>query len=729
MKIKGHPILPAPGLREIEGEMALSNCDGPTALARILKRRQDVIIAEQEDPLHQGWEPSIWLIVRALIDWPWIGKNWEKEIRRRLNMDWEEFKKAMLAKLGFLEAVRMLLVLGGNRASKTELSAKLGMEMLSRQERSAVVAMHMSHPRSVSDQQPLFMKFMPPEWRKQQQTETTYIKYKRKTGFADNSFITPIGSEGRFVNYSQDVTAAVEGIEPDLLLPDELIPPDWVETLAFRLTTRGGRCVIGFTPVHGYTPTVQMFLEGAEVAMERQAYLVPKDGGPRDEAKALGLTEEEYREIWTAHKEKRAALAPQGRAEDVLTWLEQDKNKDVTSDERRCTQMGDKSQITDHKEQIADSRPQRRFEMLPRVLRCRDPRKAVVFFWSSDNPYGNPKEVIAELRAKNVAGSAGVRERFYGLPDKVAHGKFPKFSRRTHVIPASAIPTKGDNYLFVDPANGRNFFMTWIRVNDGRAYAYREWPGRSWIPEKGVPGPWTIPSGRKEGLNDGARGEGQGPWGFGTLRMKYEIARLEGWSCWKKWRKDSPRRHEEERERIPGEEDIDSWEEGSEDTEVMIGRYIDSRAASNPRMERDRPVTLQTDFSRLGLDFELTPGNDVGDGIQRINALLDFVSLPGDAEGTNFMTAPRLYFSEECVNTIFAMENWKYADGDKGACKDPVDNIRYFVDLGLAEEAQAGRKERGGYAYGQRSRRNWISRDPGDKFLPPALLNGKACRI
>lgn len=712
MKIKEHPVLPAPGLPEIQGEMALSNCDSETALARILKRRQDVIIGEQQDPLRNGWEPSIWLIARALVDWLWIGKNWEKEIRDRLDMTWEQFKEAVLKKLGFKDFIKLVLVLGGNRGGKSELSAKLGMEFVTRKEKSTVIAMHMSAPRSISDQQKLFWRFMPPEWRKQLQTETTYIKYKAKTGFSDSSFITPILSEGRFINYTQILDRAVEGVEPDLILPDELIPPDWVETLVFRLTTRGGHGVMTFTPIHGYTPTVQMFLEGAEVAMAQPAYLAPKDGGPRDEAKALGLTEEEFQEIWSANKEKRPAMAPQSKPEDIFSWLE----------EKTPEQQAERD---DKKMVFTDSKTGRKFELLPRVLRCVDPRKAVVFFWSCDNPYGNPKEVVADLRVKNVAGTTGVRERFYGIPDRMAHGKFPKFSKHIHVVPASAIPEKGDDYMFADPAGGRNFFLTWIRVNDGRAYVRREWPGRYWIPEIGVPGPWAIPSGRKEGLNDGARGDGQKPWGFGTLRMKFEIARLEGWKDFRDWQEEN----KVDRDSIPGEEENDSWEESNKDAEIIIGRYIDSRAASNPRIERDRPVTLQTDFARIGLDFELTPGNDVGDGIQRINALLDYVALPGDIEGTNFMTAPRLYVSNECVNTIYAMENWKFADGDKGACKDPVDNIRYFVDLGLAEETAGGKKERGGFAYGRRSRQRWAARRPGEKFLPPALRNGRACRI
>ena len=50
---------------------------------------------------------------------------------------------------------------------------------------------------------------------------------------------------------------------------------------------------------------------------------------------------------------------------------------------------------------------------------------------------------------------------------------------------------------------------------------------------------------------------------------------------------------------------------------------------------------------------------------------------------------PRLYVSEDCPNTIYAFENWKWLDGEKGATKDPIDNVRYLhtsdcIDLGGA---------------------------------------------
>lgn len=702
MKVQTHPVIPAPDLVQIQNAMATMP-DGArnaeAALSMVLTKRAKVIAAEEFDPLHCGWEPGIWLVVRALVDWPWCHKGWEIIIRRRLNMTWPQFKTAILAKLGFKEYVKMVLVLGGQRSGKSELGAKLAMEMISQQPQSTVVAMHMSGPRSVMEQQPLFWKFMPPEWRKQTQTAEAYIKYKLKTGFADASFITPILSQGRFVNYTQDMDTAIQGLELNFVSPDELIPPDWIENLVFRLSTRTGKAVIGFTPVNGYTPSVQIFLEGAVPAITSPAFLCPTDGKDRNEPAALGLTAEEYAEIVDSARDKRAATAPQSRPEDVLNWLSEEPAPDQDLHGRT-------------------------FECMPRVLRCRDPRKAVVFFWSSDNPYGNPKEVAADLRVKTVSGMGGVKERFYGMPDRVAHGKFPKFKRQTHVIPARAVPATGLNYLFMDPANGRNPFMTWIRINGGKAFVYREWPGQDWIPEVGVPGPWAIPSGRKEGLNDGARGEAQTPWGFGTLRLKFEVARLENWSAYRAWQKTE----EADRDRIPDLEDIDDWEQGSDDGEIIETRYVDSRAASNPRMERDRPVTMQTDLERIGLYFDLTPGNDIGEGIDRLNALLDYTLTPGDTSGTNYLNAPRLHISDACENTIYAVENWKWEDGEQGACKDPIDNLRYFVDEGLMNEETNHAPARGGFAYGNRTGRGGRRRQKGYR-LPPALIGGKACRI
>jgi len=49
---------------------------------------------------------------------------------------------------------------------------------------------------------------------------------------------------------------------------------------------------------------------------------------------------------------------------------------------------------------------------------------------------------------------------------------------------------------------------------------------------------------------------------------------------------------------------------------------------------------------------------------------------------------PRLFVSEDCPNTIYALENWRGVDGEKGATKDPVDCVRYFYTSGCTEDTQ-----------------------------------------
>jgi len=360
-------------------------------------------------------------------------------------------------------------------------------------------------------------------------------------------------------------------------------------------------------------------------------------------------------------------MGPQSEPEDVLAWL-------VPDDGRQTTDIGKRDRV---------------FDEVPRVMRCVDPRKAVVFFNPSDNPYGNPKEVMADLRHK---AKAYVRERFYGMAEKTISVLIPKFNRNIHVIPANRIPTSGTNYFFMDPAAERNCFMSWFRIKGQNVYLYREWPGNYAVPGIGIPGPWAIPSGRKDGRNDGAPGEGQQPsFGFGNLRYKFEMARLERWADYKLWSERSE--INQPTERYPADEDLTLWRYDYRDAaeEMITMRYIDSRAASAPRIENDRPVTLQTDFDDINILFNLTPGADIADGVSKINSALDY------EEGVN---APHFFISADCENSIYALENWMNADGQNGACKDPIDLIRYFFMAECEDVGVNDYRERGGVAYG-----------------------------
>jgi len=97
------------------------------------------------------------------------------------------------------------------------------------------------------------------------------------------------------------------------------------------------------------------------------------------------------------------------------------------------------------------------------------------------------------------------------------------------------------------------------------------------------------------------------------------------------------------------------------------------------KVERDRPVTLLEQFADLGLIFEPTPGDDVSEGVRMIENLLYYDS----AKEVDFFNRPKLYVSESCRNTIFAMQTWTGADGQKGATTDPIACLRYGVLSGV----------------------------------------------
>jgi len=177
------------------------------------------------------------------------------------------------------------------------------------------------------------------------------------------------------------------------------------------------------------------------------------------------------------------------------------------------------------------------------------------------------------------------------------------------------------------------------------------------------------------------------------LRYKFEMARLERWAVWREWVL-------ERGDEYPDNETLERWsDEGAE--ERIIERYIDSRAASSPRVENDRPVTLYEEFLDIGFDFLLTPGAGIDEGVVLINQALDY----NEHDEGSFFNKSRLVISEDCENTIFALENWTGVDGQSGACKEPIDLLRYFYQAGLGYTEAKDYAPRGGFYYGRGVRR------------------------
>ena len=577
-----HPVIPVPRVADFyhapDGSIR-SREQVKELYDKAVSYWQEAVRKEQQDPLRYGWEPPIWQICDALLGFDWVDEAWAETVRTQL---------------GFEQPVRVLLILGGNRGGKTEYSMKRAQKVLNLNEHARAWLLHQKRQMSVDYHHSGMWRYMPSELRgKDRKERVVYISYKQKTGFSEDKFVLPNGSDCSFLNYSMDRDTAIEGGEVDLYCADELIPPDWVETLHYRIATRQGRGVVTFTPVNGYTATVGLFCDGAEVVLDEPAFLVPRDGGEPDIPRALGFESEA--EMNAAHQDKRWSR-PHPFFDESGALLPE-----------RSVPAG------------------RKFERAPRILKSVDSRLAVVHFHSYDNPYGNPYEVARTLLTKPDAMRL---ERFYGVANKTVSARFPKFNRTVHVLDADSIPAEGTNYLIIDPAKGRNFFMTWFRVVGQTVYLYREWPSQTYpIPGQGVCGPWALPDGKKL---DGKAGPAQNPFGFGLIDYVEEIARLEGW----KNREDLLVRLRKAAKKQIGKNgkpevaleslvfEIETAQRQA--IERVELRLIDSRAASEPKLENDRPVTLQSELEDLGLDCGLTPGVAIDEGVELINDALSY---------------------------------------------------------------------------------------------------------
>ena len=502
-------------------------------LAAYITQREEGIRLEKIDPLRYGVEPVSW--VRA-----------DKE-RARLR---EKIP------VGVIEEWN----LGGNRAGKSERAAKRIVELMLAKESSKVWCLQSTEASSIENQQGLIYKYLPPEYKtdsgKLRQGTTTRINYSVAGGFTENKLVLPNGSMCVFKFYSMDVKS-VEGAELDCAWADELITPDWLEALRYRLLTRNGILHVTFTPVAGYTPTVASVLNGAVTTESAPAELLPKTSGEG-------------------------------------------------------------------------------FESVPLIQQPINRNAGIIYFHTQDNPFGNYPSLKVILENKN---RETILCRAYGVATKSRVSRFPRFRNDVHVVAADKIPTQGSNFQIVDPCSGRNWFAIWVRVDvRGRLFVYREWPPVDrYITGVGVVGPWATPSANK---SDGDPGEAQKSFGWGLNEYKEEFDRLE-----------------------------------KEAGEVVIERYMDSRYAASATLQKSGITTLLEECDDIGLHFLPASGENIEEGIDLINNLLSY-DIDQEVSITN---EPRLFISSDCINTIYALQEWTGADGRKGALKDVIDVLRYAV--------------------------------------------------
>jgi hypothetical protein len=279
--------------------------------------------------------------------------------------------------------------------------------------------------------------------------------------------------------------------------------------------------------------------------------------------------------------------------------------------------------------------------------------RPVLYFHTQSNPWAGWSRMKRELQSET---REKILTRAYGVPTKAIAGRFPLFNPKVHVIRHSEIPN-GTRYHWVDPASGKNWFMLWTVFDAaGRTIVYREWPSQTeYIEGIGYAGEWALPDGKRM---DGRPGPAMQDFGFGLERYKDEILRVEA-------------------------------------GEPIFERWMDSRYGHSKTLGKEAPTTLIDEMASLDMFFTATPGDSIDEGVGMINDSLSYnPEAPVDARNQ-----PRLYISENCKNTIYALQTYTGADGKKAPTKDPIDVLRYiclsdamFIDGGSM-------KSRGGGSY------------------------------
>ena len=324
---------------------------------------------------------------------------------------------------------------------------------------------------------------------------------------------------------------------------------------------------------------------------------------------------------------------------------------------------------------------------VPFVQRGTASDTAVCYFHSDLTPFSSGGRKYTDAVAADCAGKppAYVLRIFYGYTTDTVGLAFPTFSRRVHVVKPEQLPDEGTNYLFIDPAGDRNWFMVWVRVAPGnprRLFIYREWPDFPRYGEWAVTSERQITQDSRKGW-DGDPGPAQQNLGWGVSQYKRQM--LEDETVGNLSGADGkPLERDPYRAKI-----LAAYKPGSRlDTkrERIHLRKIDPRAGKNPFAGEDGGTNLVDLFATrqelagdFGAPMELLPaytGKGIDDGYTHVNELLAFKP---DQPLCPFVNEPHLYVSEACHNVIWMFENYTGHAGETGAAKDPADLVRYIA--------------------------------------------------
>ena len=296
---------------------------------------------------------------------------------------------------------------------------------------------------------------------------------------------------------------------------------------------------------------------------------------------------------------------------------------------------------------------------VPLVKHCRQSNARMVWFHNQENPFTSYENLKATVKGR---GRSERLMRAYGVATRLVGVVFPRFNEAAHVTPDATYRkrlSKGATwYQVVDPCVGRNYFMLWVCVfPDEKVLVAREWPQEGdYIPGEGNLGPWAEPS-THEKRYDGDKGPAQNPMGWGFDRYAEELERIE----------------------------VELGEEAGLGEGVRLepaARIMDSRFGHTETMTAGDSSSLIDQWDEYqDIEFQPAagaikrPDQEFDEGVEIVRDWLDYnLDEPVGAQNS-----PKLYVHERCKATRFALKTWTGQDGKRGACKDPIDCLRYLA--------------------------------------------------
>lgn len=391
----GLPWTPPP----TDAELALMTDD---QLRGVVQARQMIEKGQSENIVGWGWTLPAWQTVMSL---------------------WRKYN--------------VIIMLGGNQASKTTLGARLCVWVSNEVPGAEVYAFHVNERRSIDDQQRFIWENLPARLKNLPTKKgiAHSLAYTQKNGFTDGIAIMPPakgmtrGGSIKFYSYLQFAQnqQLIEGIKAHFVWADEQMPLDLFETIRMgRLGTHHGRLLNTFTCVDGWNPTIEKIMARTRT-LETRYCSHPKI------RRNLPIV--------------RESLSV-GSCVIVNCWTEDNPFVDINE------------------------------------------------FWKLYG--GEPAEVILARAygepTKSTSSAFPMFNKEYAENNGnvVKHEDLPWLKPRPNGKGGELPPYPRTNYMSIDPGGSKNWFMLWVAVDAGGTWwVYREWPDISF-------GEWAF-SGDKNG--------------------------------------------------------------------------------------------------------------------------------------------------------------------------------------------------------------------------------------